>query len=314
MRPSKPPPKAHIVITGAAGLVGQNLAALLHRRNDLHVIAIDKHEVNLQSLSGRLSAVEPILADLALPGDWEKAVQTADVVVQLHMQAKGKTAEPFERNNIAATRRVLAAMHRAHAPFLVHVSSAAVHSKATDCYTETKTRQEAMVRQSGIDHCVLRPTLMYGRYDPKHLGWLARFMAKVPLFPVPGDGRFVRQPLYVMDFCRIIAVCIERQPSGALFDITGPEKLDYIDIIREIRRTAGHRTLLVKLPIPLFRRLLDLFAVFVEDPPFTSDQLAAITVGDLFDGVDIKRVFGVSPTPFSTGALETFAFAEKQPR
>ena len=41
---------------------------------------------------------------------------------------------------------------------------------------------------------------MFGWFDRKHLGWLARFMCRVPVFPIPGSGEYLRQPLYVGDF------------------------------------------------------------------------------------------------------------------
>ena len=31
---------------------------------------------------------------------------------------------------------------------------------------------------------------MFGWFDRKHLGWLARFMTRAPVFPVPGHGRY----------------------------------------------------------------------------------------------------------------------------
>jgi nucleoside-diphosphate-sugar epimerase len=301
-----------VVITGAAGLVGQNLAALLASRDDLRLIGIDTHRENLTALARRCPTVEIIHADLAEPGEWEKAVSAADIVVQLHMQAKGTGPTLFERNNILATKRVLHRMARSASSYLVHVSSAAVHSMARDYYSSTKIRQEALVRSSGLRHCVLRPTLMYGPHDPKHLGWLARFMAKAPVFPVPGNGRFVRQPLYVVDFCRIIAACIDRQPENEVYDIVGYEQIDYIDMIREIRRVTALRTPIVHIPIPIFRALLRLCALFSEEPPFTADQLEAITVGDLFVGQDIRQLFGVVPTPFRRGIQETFSKESKQ--
>jgi nucleoside-diphosphate-sugar epimerase len=297
--------KTQVVITGAAGLVGQNLAAHLAPRDDLRLFGIDKHKVNLRALTGRCPKVETIHADLAEPGTWEPYVATADIVVQLHMQAKGDGPALFERNNIYATERVLEQMAHGRSPYLVHVSSAAVHSMATDHYVSTKKRQEALVRGSGVRHCVLRPTLMYGPHDPKHLGWLARFMARSPLFPIPGDGRFVRQPIYVADFCRIIAVCMEKQPENDVYDLAGSEQIDYIDIIREIKRVLRLRTPIVHLPIPLFRALLNLSQLLLKEPPFTSDQLNAITVGDRFFGLNMQQEFGVAPTPFARGIRET---------
>ena len=115
------------------------------------------------------------------------------------------------RNNIDSTRLVLDAIKANDVPYLVHISSSVVESVADDFYTNTKKDQEKMVLESGIPCPVLRPTLMFGWFDRKHLGWLSRFMKKVPVFPIPGHGRYMRQPLYVGDFANIIISCIEHR-------------------------------------------------------------------------------------------------------
>ena len=61
---------------------------------------------------------------------------------------------------------------------------------------------------------------MFGWFDRKHLGWLARFMARAPRFPIPGHGRYLRQPLYAGDFCDIVIACLERRITG-VYNISG---------------------------------------------------------------------------------------------
>jgi len=207
---------AKIVLTGAAGLVGQNLIVELKAQGYTRLVAIDKHAHNLGILRQLHPDVEAIDADLAEPGIWERTFDGAACVVQLHAQITGKHSAPFVRNNIEATRRVLDVVRACNVPYLVHISSSVVNSVANDDYTNTKKAQEKLVVDSGIRHSILRPTLMFGWFDPKHLGWLSRFMAKTPIFPIPGDGRYMRQPLYERDFCRCIAQCIAREPDGAV--------------------------------------------------------------------------------------------------
>lgn len=297
---------AKLVLTGAAGLVGQNLAVELEARGYSNVVAIDKHEYNLGILQQLHPGIRCVLADLAEVGAWENEFKGAAYVVQLHAQITGKHSDLFLRNNIDATRRVLDAM-RVHAvPYLVHISSSVVVSVADDDYTNTKKAQEKLVVDSGLRHCVLRPTLMFGWFDPKHLGWLSRFMAKTPVFPIPGDGKYMRQPLYERDFCRCIAVCIEREPEGDIYDIVGDTRVDYVDIIRTIKRVKGLHTWIVHIPYGVFRFLLKLYALFSRKPPFTTDQLKALTAGDDFSGVDTQAVFGVKQTPFEDAIRESY--------
>jgi nucleoside-diphosphate-sugar epimerase len=297
---------AKIVLTGAAGLVGQNLVVEMKAQGHTRLVAIDKHEYNLGILRGLHPEVEAIRADLAEPGVWEESFSGAACVVQLHAQITGKNPALFERNNVDATRRVLDAARAAAVPYLVHISSSVVNSVADDDYTNTKKTQEKLVVESGLRHCILRPTLMFGWFDPKHLGWLSRFMARTPVFPIPGDGRYMRQPLYERDFCRCIVKCIEDQPEATVYDICGDTRIDYIDIIRTIKRAKRLHTLIVPIPFGLFRGLLRLYSLFSGKPPFTASQLDALSAGDEFEGVDTRAVFGVRQTPFADAVRESY--------
>ena len=296
-----------IVITGAAGLVGQNLVALLAEEQCTNLVAIDKNGENLAVLARLHPDVRTRVCDLAEPGEWEDEIADADVVVMLHAQITGKTGEPFARNNVEATKRVLAVLRERGHAFVVHASSSVVNSVAHDLYTESKKPQERLVADSGIAHCILRPTLMFGWFDPKHLGWLARFMERTPVFPIPGHGRYMRQPLYDRDFCRAIAVCIRSAPARrCLRSSPVPNGSTTSTSIRAIREAKGLRTPIVPIPFALFKALLRVYALFSAKPPFTAEQLDALVAGDDFSGVDIEATFGFRPTPFRDAIRETF--------
>jgi nucleoside-diphosphate-sugar epimerase len=131
-------------------------------------------------------------------------------------------------------------------------------------------------------------------------------MQKVPVFPIPGNGRYMRQPLYAGDFCSIIVSCIESRIQGKVFNITGLERVDYVDIIREIKRTTKAKALILNIPYTLFYGLLKLWAVFDRNPPFTADQLKALVAHDEFEVIDWPGIFGVTPTPFKQAIEQTF--------
>jgi nucleoside-diphosphate-sugar epimerase len=297
---------SRIVLPGGAGLVGQNLIARLKARGYRDIVVLDKHAANLAVLRSVHPDVVAELADLAQPGSWTRHFAGADVVVMLQAQIGGNDYQQFVRNNLDATRHILDAIRANGVPYLVHISSSVVESVADDFYTRTKKEQERMVLESGIPCPVLRPTLMFGWFDRKHLGWLSRFMRKVPAFPIPGHGRYMRQPLYVGDFCNIIISCVEHRVRDGVYNISGHEKLDYVDIIREIRRATGVRTPIVHLPYRLFHALLWIWGVFDRNPPFTTQQLAALTAKDEFEVIDWPGIFQVARTPFRDAIEETF--------
>ncbi len=298
--------KGKILLSGGAGLVGQNLVARLKAKGYTNIVVLDKHRANLAVLKQVHHDIIAEYADLAEPGDWQRHFEGADVVVMLQAQIGGNNYQEFVRNNLDSTCLILDAIKANNIPYLVHISSSVVESAADDFYTNTKKDQERMVLDSGIACPILRPTLMFGWFDRKHLGWLSRFMKKVPVFPIPGHGRYMRQPLYVGDFCNIIISCIENRVADGIYNISGHEKVDYIDIIREIKRATDAKTLIVKIPYSLFYVLIWIWGRFDKKPPFTTQQLAALSTKDEFEVIDWPNIFGVPYTPFTQAIDETF--------
>ena len=251
-----------IILPGGAGLVGQNLIIQLKRNGYKDITVIDKHQSNVNILKELHPDINIIIADLGENGKWSKAFKGGDVVIMLQAQIGSNQSDLFYQNNIESTHNVLSSMKSYLVPYLVHISSSVVETVSEDDYTKTKKIQEELVLKSGIDSVILRPSLMFGSFDRKHLGWLARFMKKIPVFPIPGDGKFMRQPLFVNDFCNIIISCINKKIVDETYNITGLQKIDYIDIIRNIKSMINSKTVLMKIPYKLFYFLLWLWALF----------------------------------------------------
>jgi nucleoside-diphosphate-sugar epimerase len=294
-----------IVITGAAGLLGQNLIPRLKLWGCSEIVAIDSHAANTAILRRLHPDITIIEADIARAGDWQHALTNASILICGHAQIGGNKRTLFENNNVLATRRLLDVAHRECVRYLIHISSAAVNSQAVDMYSESKKEQEALVRGYNFNAVILRPTLMFGWFDRKNLGWLARFMAKTPVFPVPGDGRFSRQPLYVADFCNIIKTCIEKRISGT-YNISGLAKINYIDLIKMIRETLQIKTPIINVPYPFFWSLLKAYGLIDRNPPFTTAQLKAFTTPDDFEVINWPNIFDVIPTPLEVAIKQTF--------
>ena len=298
-----------VVITGAAGLVGQNLIPRLFSSGFTNIVAIDKHPTNTAILESNYPSVRLLRNDLAANGtsssQWEPELAGCDALVIGHAQIGGSQPEEFVRNNVRATERLLEAALRHKVPYVVSISSSVVNSMAVDDYTETKKAQEALVAASGIKQIVLRPTLMFGWFDRKHVGWLARFMQKVPVFPIPGSGKFLRQPLFAGDFCGVIAAAIDKEMTGA-YNITGQERIDYIDLIRAVKKATGAKAHIQTIPYGLFWSLLKVNAIFDRNPAFTIGQLKALVTPDVFEVIDWPAIFGIRATPLQEALDKTF--------
>ncbi len=295
-----------IILCGGAGLVGQNLVHRLITKGYKNIVVIDKHKKNIRVLKKNYPNVYIIESDLATKGSWRDSFDGADVLIMLQAQIGGKNFKDFEKNNVIATENILENYKKYNLSRLVHVSSSVIKSVADDFYTQTKSLQESLIIDSGINCPILRPTLMFGWFDRKHFGWLSRFMKKTPIFPIPGDGGYIRQPLYVGDFCEIIISCIENPSINGIFNISGLEKVAYIEIIFNIKKAIKSRTLILKIPYSLFYILLKAWSLFDANPPFTVQQLEALVTQEEFEVINWPRIFNVKNTPYQTAINETF--------
>ncbi len=99
-----------IIITGGAGLVGQNLIPRLTARGYTPHRGRSTNTPPTPQRSRRLNpGVEVIEADLARPGTWEAAFAGADTLVLNHAQIGALEEKPFLDNNVQATANVILA-------------------------------------------------------------------------------------------------------------------------------------------------------------------------------------------------------------
>src|SRR4030066_235139 len=76
-------------------------------------------------------------------------------------------------------------------------------------YFDSKGKAEEIVRQSGLAWTIFRPTGIFGPGDQffTELGGAGR---RAPFLPVPGDGDFLLQPVFVGDVVKGIGGCLPR--------------------------------------------------------------------------------------------------------
>lgn len=294
-----------VTILGGAGLVGQNLTPLL--ASEFNVCVVDKNRRNLQILKELNPAVRVLFEDLNSTGEWQSEVANSDFVVSLNAQISSTNESDFRLNNILATEKVISELTTKNPQcHIVHVSSSVVNSLANDFYSDTKRSQEILVVESGLSNTILRPTLMFGPLDRKHLGWLSRFIQKTAIFPIPGSGDYQRQPLFVGDFCQVILSVLRHSGPTGTFDISGRQVVSYVNLIRKLKKATGSKAALVRIPFWLFDAILKTAAKVSKNPPFTSQQLHALVIPEVFPIIDWPSIFKVQETDLETAFERSF--------
>ena len=299
-----------IFIPGGAGLVGLNLISILSKNHpNWEILVVDKRQSSIGIGKKLFKNVNFLCEDLTLKrgNKWHSLIKDFDICIMLQAEIGNKDTTQFERNNVLSTEVILKEIKKTTINKIIHVSSSVLNSVYNDFYTETKLLQEkTILKKWNKKLVILRPTLMFGFFDRKHLGWIQKFMKRFPVFPIPGNGNFIRQPLFVLDFCKIIESCIINLSLEGTFDITGLQKVSYKKLMKIIRNNIKNKPLFVYIPVPIFGILLEIWGLISHKPAFTKTQLKALTAGDEFTVINWPEIFSVRPTNIEKAIYLTY--------
>jgi len=126
---------------------------------------------------GPLKGVRYLRGDAARGEGLEEAVCGADAVAYLAgiIRERGQT---FEAVHVRGVEHTLRAMRACGVRRLLHTSALGARRGTGVAYLETKARGEELVRESGLDWTVFRPSLVFGEggeFFEKDLPRLVRF-------------------------------------------------------------------------------------------------------------------------------------------
>jgi nucleoside-diphosphate-sugar epimerase len=287
---------ARIAITGGTGFVG------IHTSRTLAAAGHDLRLLARGTRSGpRPAGAEWVRADVVGGDGLVEALRGCDAAVHLVAIIREKGRQTFARVNAEGTANVVRAATEAGVGHIVHISAIGVDPDPRYAYLASKWEGEQAVRGGAVPFTVLRPSLVFGPGDG-FFTVLAKLIRLNPVVPVVGDGRALFQPIAVSDLARIIALCIERGPSGAVHEVGGPDHLTYEQIIDIIKAETGRRRRNVHVPVGAMRPLAAVLERLLPNPPVTPGQLRLLEKENVTRVDAVATQFGFDPMPFEGNA------------
>lgn len=111
---------------------------------------------------------------------------------------------------------------------------------------------ERLITSSGLDHTILRPTMIFGGQRDGNVTRLLAWFRRHRWFPLFGEGANLVQPVYVEDLVDAMMEAIRRPEvtAGRDYTLAGPEPLPLREFLLETARAAGvRRPLLPSIPL-----------------------------------------------------------------
>ncbi len=292
-----------ILVTGGCGFIGSNfIRHILGKYPDYSVINLDAltYAGNRENLKGvkenaRYTFIHGKIEDAGLVGE---LIHDADFVVHFaaesHVDRSIVDAQPFLLTNVIGTHIMLAAAREASIKKFIHISTDEVYGALGDNglftedtplrpnspYAASKASGDMLVRAFhetyGLPAIIVRPSNNYGPYQfpEKLIPLMITNLFEDRPVPVYGEGKNVRDWLFVEDNCRAIDLVLHKGKAGEVYNIGGNAERRNIDIVRKVLEIMGKDEKLI---------------TFVKDRPGHDYRYA-------LDNSKIEREFGWKPS------------------
>jgi uncharacterized protein YbjT (DUF2867 family) len=279
-----------VLVTGGTGFVGPHVVRAIQDAG---------HDVRALVRKGSVPGAELAEGDMTDAESLRRAAEGVDAVVHLVAIRQGRE-EQFQRIMVDGTRDLLAAAREAGVGRFLHMSALGTSEGTKDLvpYYRAKWLEEGLVRESGLDHVIFRPSFVFG----KDGGIIPTFrtLAKVaPVTPIIGSGKQRIQPIWVDDVAAHFVRALGKQEAkNRTFELGGPDVVSWDEFWTRLKRALGVRRLSLHVPMAFMRANALVTERLPGDIPLTRDLLKMLEHGDnVVTNSDAVETFGLPLVP-----------------
>lgn len=298
---------ATICVLGSSGFVGRQVCAAL-AASGLRLRAPTRSRERAKHLT-MLPTCETIAADVHNPVDLKELIRGCDAVVNLvGVLHNGRGNASFENAHPGLAQKVIAACRDTGVRRVLHMSALNAAVDGPSAYLRSKGTAEKLMRDSGLDVTIFRPSVIFGRED-QFLNLFARILKSAPALIVPmGNAKF--QPVHVGDVAQAFAKAYtHREAIGQTYDLVGPR----VWTMRELGQFVADAMGSVKPVFGADRTLSNIMAFAMECLPgkmMSVDNVRSMSIDCVSSGATFP--FGI--TPQSVEAIVPGYVAQASPR
>ena len=227
-----------VAITGGTGFVGRHLAQSLEAAETVVVS---------RRTGVRIDDVDALAAAFA----------GCDAVAHCAGINREIGDQTFQNVHVDGTRAVVEAARRAGVKRIVMVSFLRARPDCGSPYHETKWAAEELIRNSGLDHTILKFGMIYGPGDHM-VDHVTRAVRTLPVFGTVGFRERTVRPTPVEDAVDVLRAALEGRIPEPTVAVMGADELTLGEAVRRIARVAGRRPVFLPIPVWTIRVLAQL--------------------------------------------------------
>lgn len=268
----------NVLLTGATGFVGRNIAAAL---------AAAGHQIKPVS---RHHGID--FRRMLAPAHWLPLLDGIDAVINSVGIIGESGSQRFDALHTLAPAALFRACVQAGVRRVLQVSALGADATAFSAYHLSKRAADDILRDLDLDWFVLRPSLIYGRGG----GSATLFMrlAALPVIPVIGDGQQKLQPIHISDVVSTTLCCLTSPDTKQTLDIVGTETVTFAEWLQQMRLAQDRpRAPLFHVPFPLAMALARVAGRFIPIPQ--PENLRMLQAGSRANAEPLVRFLGRPP-------------------
>ena len=262
-----------VAVFGGSGFLGRHVVRALAKRGYRVRVAVRRPDLagHLHPM-GAVGQIKPIQANLRYRWSVERALEAADIAVNLVGILAESGRQSFDTVHAVGARAVAECARAQGVVGLVHVSAIGADAGSDIGYLRSKGEGEAAVLSTFDRAVAVRPSIVFGPEDQ----FFNRFAAMArlsPALPLIGGGATRFQPVFAGDVGEAIARAVDGKVApGTILELGGPEVVTFREVLERVLAATGRKRVL--LPIPFgAARMLGGAAAWLPGAPLTAEQV-----------------------------------------
>jgi uncharacterized protein YbjT (DUF2867 family) len=290
-----------VTIFGGSGFLGRYVVELLADQGAIITVAVrDVEKAKFLKPLGQVGQITPIKTNARNKADLAKAVENADIVINLIGILYKQGQQTFEKMHINIPQILSRLSTEAGVDSLLQVSAIGANQSAVSEYLRTKGEGEKAIYKNFPGAIILRPSVIFGPED-KFFNLFGSLSRISPILPLYGNGKTFFQPIYVRDVASAIVGALSTSSSkGKTYEIGGPHVYSYTELMKIVLHNTRRRCLLLPVPFLIGEiqgRIMDL----MPKPLLTYDQMLSLKA----DNIVSENAFNLSDLGIQPTAVET---------
>lgn len=295
-----------VLITGAAGLIGNNLIAEFKRvenafgseeKYQLRILAYNKNH------NHKFAEVEYATGDLLDLNSLDQATLNIDIVVHAAGITHTNQQNLYYQINTRGTENLLKACQKNKVKKFIYLSSRTAGQDG-GAYAVSKLLAEKKVEEFSANWIILSLAEVYGAGEKEAISRLISLIKKSYFIPVIGNGQYFLSPVFIDDIVSGIMAAVKKDNIfRKKYILAGPEEFTYNEMLNRLFKVLKVKRLKMYLPIFLANFLAFIFYIFKKDL-IVRDQVPRLLTRKPVNIDLAKKDLNFNPRSFEVGIRE----------